>query len=160
MKRRTNPGADIIELHPLQRRPLRTCLVVDASVPTRKAAREILEQMGFVVLEADDGENALAICRCLLPEAILLDWNIPVMDGYEFLGRLLELRGGHQPRVVFCTTEDGVAQKARGPRAGEFLARPFDRDIISTKFREAGLLTFTALPGSTVADLLDSRDGS
>jgi two-component system chemotaxis response regulator CheY len=41
--------------------------------------------MDFQIIEAEDGEQALEICKRGLPEAILLDWNMPVMDGYEFL---------------------------------------------------------------------------
>lgn len=128
---------------------MRTCLVVDDSSVTRKIARCILEQMGFQVMEAEDGEKALAICRTALPEAILLDWNMPVMDGYEFLGELLALPGGDRPRVVFCTTENSVAQRARALNAGacEYITKPFDRDIVAAKFRAAGLLTFTIFPG-------------
>ena len=134
------------------------CLVVDDSSVTRKIARNILERMGFQVMEAEDGEKALAICKCLLPEAILLDWNMPVMDGYEFLGELLALPGGDRPRVVFCTTENNVEQRARALQAGacEYIAKPFDSDIVAAKFRAAGLLTFTVFPGSNAAGFLDS----
>jgi two-component system, chemotaxis family, chemotaxis protein CheY len=135
-----------------------TCLVVDDSSVTRRIARSILERMGFHVLEADDGEKALAICRCVLPEAILLDWNMPVMDGYEFLGELLDLPGGDKPRVVFCTTESNVAQRARALQAGayEYITKPFDSDLVAAKFRAAGLFTFTVFPGAGAASFLDS----
>ncbi|HEY0911428.1 MAG TPA: response regulator, partial [Bradyrhizobium sp.] len=65
---------------------MRTCLVVDDSSVIRKVARRILEGLDFQIVEAEDGEKALEICKRQLPEAILLDWNMPVMDGYEFLG--------------------------------------------------------------------------
>src|SRR5262249_13303360 len=94
---------------------------------------------------------ALVICSGSLPEAILLDWNMPVMDGYEFLGKLLALPGGEQPRVMFCTMESNIANGARALSAGacEYITKPFDRDAIATKFRKAGLLTFTVFPGAS-----------
>ena len=129
---------------------MRTCLVVDDSSVTRKIAKCILQQMGFHVLEANDGKKALEMCRVSLPEAILLDWNMPVMDGYEFLGELLALPGGDRPRVVFCTMEDNVAKRACALNAGAcgYITKPFDRDVVAATFREAGILTFTVFQGA------------
>src|SRR5260370_6795224 len=83
---------------------MRTCLVVDDSSVIRKVARRILEGLDFQIIEAEDGEKALEVCKRGLPDAILLDWNMPIMDGYEFLGNLRRMPGGDQPKVVFCTT--------------------------------------------------------
>ena len=77
---------------------MKTCLVVDDSSVIRKVARRILEGLEFQIVEAEDGEQALEACRRQLPEAILLDWNMPKMDGYEFLRSLRRLPGGDGPR--------------------------------------------------------------
>ena len=61
------------------------CLVVDDSRVVRKAARRLLEGFGFAVREAEDGQQALLACRDALPDLVLLDWNMPVMNGMEFL---------------------------------------------------------------------------
>jgi two-component system chemotaxis response regulator CheY len=121
---------------------MRTCLVVDDSSVIRKIARRILEEMDFQVVEAEDGEKALEVCKRGLPEAVLLDWNMPVMDGYEFLGNLRRMPNGDQPRVVFCTTENGMSHIARALDAGanEYIMKPFDRDIVAAKFQEVGLI--------------------
>jgi two-component system, chemotaxis family, chemotaxis protein CheY len=95
---------------------MKTCLVVDDSGVTRKIARRILEEMDFQIVEAEDGEKALEACQRELPEAILLDWNMPVMDGLEFLGHLRRMPGGDEPKVVFCTTENGIDHIARASR--------------------------------------------
>jgi len=81
-------------------------------------------------------------CRERLPEAILLDWNMPKMDGYEFLRSLRKLPGGDGPKVVFCTTENDVAHIARALHAGanEYIMKPFDKDIVEAKFQEVGLI--------------------
>ncbi len=60
---------------------MRTCLVVDDSSVIRNIARRILEGLDFHVVEAEDGEKALESCKRAMPEAVLLDWNMPVMDG-------------------------------------------------------------------------------
>src|SRR6188472_3571730 len=81
---------------------MKSCLVVDDSSVIRKVARRILEGMHFDIVEAEDGEQALGACKIQLPDAVLLDWNMPKMDGYEFLKALRRLPGGDRPKVVFC----------------------------------------------------------
>jgi len=88
---------------------MKTCLIVDDSSIIRKVARRILEDLEFQISEAENGEDAVATCRRELPDAILLDWNMPKMDGYDFLRALRGLPGGDRPKVVFCTTENDVA---------------------------------------------------
>ena len=121
---------------------MKTCLVVDDSSVVRKIARRILEDMEFQITEAEDGEQALASCKEAMPDAVLLDWNMPVMDGYEFLGNLRRLPGGDVPKVVFCTTENNVAHIAQALSGGanEYIMKPFDKDIIADKFAEVGLI--------------------
>jgi len=121
---------------------MKTCLIVDDSSVIRKVARRILEGLDFQIAEAEDGEKALAMCRRGLPDGILLDWNMPVMDGYEFLRNLRLMPGGDRPKVVFCTTENDVALFARALHAGanEYIMKPFDKDIVTAKFHEVGLI--------------------
>src|SRR3954469_25155252 len=121
---------------------MKTCLVVDDSSVIRKVARRILEGLDFKISEAEDGQQALEQCRSALPDAVLLDWNMPVMDGYDFLKALRRLPGGDGPKVVFCTTENDVAHIARALSAGanEYIMKPFDKEIVEAKFQEVGLL--------------------
>ena len=81
-----------------------------------------------------------------MPDAVLLDWNMPVMDGYDFLGDCAACPAATQPKVVFCTTENDVAHIARALHAGanEYIMKPFDKDIVDGE-----------VPGSR-ADLSDS----
>jgi two-component system chemotaxis response regulator CheY len=121
---------------------MKTCLIVDDSGIIRKVARRILESLEFQILEAEDGAQALETCQRALPDAILLDWNMPKMDGYDFLRALRRLPGGERPKVVFCTTENDVAHIARALQAGanEYIMKPFDKDIVQEKFQEIGLI--------------------
>jgi two-component system chemotaxis response regulator CheY len=120
--------------------------VVDDSAVVRKIARRIVEGLGFQIVEAEDGEKALEVCKRGLPEAVLLDWNMPIMDGYEFLGKLRRMPGGDRPRVVFCTTENNLAHITRALDAGanEYIMKPFDKDIVAAKFQEVGLIDVAA----------------
>ncbi|WP_424811210.1 response regulator [Roseococcus sp. YIM B11640] len=118
------------------------CLVVDDSSTVRKAARRMLEQLGFNVREAGDGQEALNACRADLPRAVLLDRNMPVMDGLVFLRALREEFGPDQPVVIMCTTEAGTEQILEGLEAGaqEYVMKPFDREVLASKLAQAGLL--------------------
>ena len=121
--------------------PMKHCLIVDDSAVIRKVARRIMEGLGFRTSEAEDGEKALAVCREEMPDGILLDWNMPLMDGYEFLRLLRQMPEGNRPKVVFCTSENDVGYIARALHAGadEYIMKPFDKDIVTTKFQEVGL---------------------
>ncbi len=121
---------------------MKTCLVVDDSRVIRMVARRILEQFGFRVVEAIDGKEAMAACDTAMPEAILLDWNMPVKSGIDFLRELRARPGGTDPVVVFCTTENDMEhiQEAMAAGADEYIMKPFDREILEAKFQQVGLL--------------------
>ncbi len=118
------------------------CLVVDDSRVVRKVARRILEKNGFTVEEAEDGSRALEACRHALPDCVLLDWNMPVMNGLEFLMALRQEFGPDKPIVLFCTTENDAdhIMLAIEHGAQEFIMKPFDEDILLGKFAQVGLL--------------------
>jgi two-component system, chemotaxis family, chemotaxis protein CheY len=104
-------------------------------------ARRILEELRFTASEAENGRDALDQCRMSMPDAVLLDWNMPVVDGIDFLIALRKEQGGNAPKVIFCTTENDVEHITRAISAGanEYIMKPFDRDIIEAKFHEVGL---------------------
>lgn len=120
----------------------RNCLVVDDSRVVRKVARRILEDQGFAVTEAENGSAALDSCRKTLPDCVLLDWNMPVMNGIEFLKALRAEFGPDRPPVVFCTTETEMAFVEQAILAGaqEYIMKPFDEEILTGKFAQIGLL--------------------
>lgn len=121
---------------------MKTCLIVDDSRVIRKVARQIFEAMGYVCTEAEDGQVALDSCKTSMPEFVLLDWNMPVMNGLDFLRAMRQLPSGDVPSVVFCTTENDLAhiQEALGAGANEYIMKPFDADIIRGKLEQLGLI--------------------
>jgi two-component system chemotaxis response regulator CheY len=118
-----------------------TCLVVDDSRVVRKVARRILEGHGFSVREAEDGQKALEACGDAMPDCVLLDWNMPVMNGIEFLRALRAEYGMERPTVVFCTTETDMSYIEQAIECGaqEFIMKPFDEDILIGKLAQVGL---------------------
>ena len=121
---------------------MKLCLIVDDSKVIRMVAKKILQELDFETNEAEDGQVALDSCKQQMPDAVLLDWNMPVMSGIEFLRELRKLPGGQSPIVVFCTTENDVnhIQEAMGAGANEYIMKPFDSEIIQAKFSQVGLL--------------------
>jgi len=121
---------------------MKSCLIVDDSKVIRMVAKKILQELSFETQEAEDGKIALDICMKKLPDAILLDWNMPNMNGIDFLRELRKLPGGDQPIVVFCTTENDIEhiQEAISAGANEYIMKPFDSEIMQAKFSQVGLL--------------------
>ena len=121
---------------------MKTCLVVDDSKVVRILARRILEELNFDVSEAADGQAAVDECVKEMPDAVLLDWNMPIMSGIEFLKELRQMEGGDSPIVVFCSTENDMdhIKEAISSGANEYVMKPFDSEIIQSKFSQAGLL--------------------
>ena len=117
------------------------CLIVDDSSTIRRIARRILEARGYAVEEAGNGALALQACRRDMPDAVLLDWNMPVMNGIEFLRALRAEFGPDKPTVLFCTTENDMSFIEQAIEAGaqEYVMKPFDETILIEKFEQVGL---------------------
>lgn len=121
---------------------VKSCLIVDDSRIVRRVARRILEELHFTCAEAEDGQQALESCQKSMPDAVLLDWNMPVMGGHAFLENLRGMKGGKVPCVVLCTVEKGddVIKKAMENGASEYIKKPFDKKVVEEKFRGIGLI--------------------
>ncbi len=120
---------------------MKQVLVVDDSPVVRKITRRILENLRLRTSEAVDGRQALAACSFVMPDAIFVDANMPVLDGFEFLKEVRRMPGGEKPKILFCTIEHDVSQIARAMHAGadDFIMKPFDREAVQSKFEALGL---------------------
>jgi two-component system chemotaxis response regulator CheY len=116
------------------------CLVVDDSRVIRKVACKILETMNFAANEAEDGLDALDHCRTEMPDVILLDENMPNMNGLEFLRVLRSQREGTTPIVLLCTMENNAEHIREAMRAGanEYVMKPFDRATLHDSLARLG----------------------
>jgi two-component system nitrate/nitrite response regulator NarL len=99
-------------------------LIVDDNAGFRSRARELLESEGFAVVgEAADGDSALAAMRRLAPDVVLLDIQLPDVDGFEVAKQLTS--NGHAPTVVLISSHDvtdfGSLVRASGARG--FIAK-------------------------------------
>lgn len=120
---------------------MKSCLVVDDSKVIRKVARHILETLDFTVEEAADGRDALSQVEREAPDVVLLDWNMPIMSGMEFLRALAFANVTRRPKIVFCTTENGIGHIRAAIDAGadEYVMKPFDRETLHTKLQIVGV---------------------
>jgi len=116
------------------------CLIADDNPSIRKAARGMLIELGFEVSEAANGADALESCRARCPDVVLLDWNMPVMDGFECLAALQGTGDRQRPKIIFCTTgaEADPIIRAMSEGASEYLVKPYDRDLLAQKVQALG----------------------
>ena len=121
---------------------MKRCLIVDDSRVIRRVASKIIQDLGFDADEAENGRKALNALTIRMPDLVLVDWDMPVMDGLEFAKELRKLPGGNKVVVVFCTTENDVPHIRQALDAGtdEYIMKPFDGEIVCSKLLLLGLL--------------------
>ena len=83
---------------------MKTCLIVDDSRMIRRVAGRIVRDLGFETTDAINGRDALDKCLIEMPDAILVDWAMPVMDGFDFVKNLRSLPGGEEPTICLLYT--------------------------------------------------------
>jgi len=116
------------------------CLIVDDSRMIRKVARRIVESLGYTAAEAENGEEALAKCKSAMPTLILVDWEMPVMSGIDFVTALRGESSGVRPKIVFCTTKADTRDIHRGIESGadDYVIKPFDEKSLLAKLQRIG----------------------
>jgi DNA-binding response OmpR family regulator len=106
----------------------KTVLVVDDDRPVRALCRAALEEAGFRVLEAADGDQALASVHDEPPDLILLDIMMPRISGWEVTSTLLADRSTDRIPIIFMTARSELADRVRafGLGAQDYVTKPFD----------------------------------
>jgi len=119
-------------------------IVVDDSRAMRSLLKSVLRDTGFdIAAEAGDGQQALDALKQIGPvDLMLLDWNMPVMDGYELLLRVRSDATMTRMRLMMVTTETEASQILRALDAGadEYLIKPFSKQAVREKLELMGLL--------------------
>jgi two-component system, chemotaxis family, chemotaxis protein CheY len=116
-------------------------LVIDDSKAIRLIIRRTLLELGIEVTEAADGLAALDVIDAGLdPDLIMLDWNMPRMNGIEFLDAVRRPPRRSTAKIVMVTTESEVPRVLRALEAGadEYVMKPFTPDAIADKLRLLG----------------------
>ena len=150
---------------------MRQCLVVDDTPIVRKALGVMLAPLGFAMIEAENAEDALAICQGSWPDLALIDWMLPDDGGVALVQHLRRLPGGERVKVIMCASERSVARIETAVAAGadEYITMPFGFETLQTKLFYLGfdqpaeetssetlrlrrLLSRVGLAGMTVAE--------
>jgi two-component system chemotaxis response regulator CheY len=117
-------------------------LVVDDSRAIRTIIGRILKELGFEVEEAGHGKEALERLRQKgKVELALVDWNMPEMNGLDFLAAARANPDWRDMPIVMVTTETEMAQMARALEAGanEYVMKPFTKEVLCEKLQLLGL---------------------
>jgi two-component system chemotaxis response regulator CheY len=116
----------------------RTCLIVDDSAVIRRVVAEMFRDLKFSVSEAPTGLHAVTHCRERAPDLIMLDWNMPVMDGITCLREVRALAMAKRPIIIMCTTENQLSkiQEALAAGADEYIMKPFDQGVLLDKLSQ------------------------
>lgn len=125
-------------------------LVVDDSRATRSALRRILQGVGFKVVEAEHGGFALdALHGDPSIELVLVDWNMPVMDGFTLIKAIRKERQWAMLPIMMVSAEVDQHQIARAVMAGadEYVMKPFDQETLLGKLESLGMATRFDLEG-------------
>jgi len=111
----------------------RTVLVVDDHGPLRALCRSGLEDAGFRVLEARDGDEALATVHAEHPDAILLDIMMPGLSGWEVTSALLADRSTDHIPIIFISARRELSDRIRAFELGAhaYLTKPFDPAVLA-----------------------------
>ncbi len=118
------------------------CLVIDDSRVIRKVAHGIASGLGFTVVEAENGEEALVRCKAAMPHLVLTDWDMPVMDGPTFVAAMRKLPGADAVKVVFCTSKGEAEDIHKGIDSGadDYVVKPFNEKSLTAKLRKLGVI--------------------
>lgn len=118
-------------------------LIIDDSRPIRRIEANILQELGFQTSDACNGREALERLQSgQLPDVVLVDWNMPEMNGLEFIQAVREEARYKGLLVIMVTTETETDQMLRALTAGadEYLMKPFQKESLVDKLRLVGAL--------------------
>jgi two-component system, chemotaxis family, chemotaxis protein CheY len=118
-------------------------LVVDDSRAMRSILTRLMTGMGFDVTQAGDGAEALAVIDAgAIPDVVLVDWNMPVMDGLTFIKTVRARDDLRDITIMMVATESEQGQIVRALAAGahEYILKPFTDEVIAEKLALLGLV--------------------
>lgn len=117
---------------------MQLCLIIDDSPIIRKYARLIFESLGFRVADAETHEEALIRLEGESPDLILVDWQMPGSNCFEFISKLRTLPLNVMPYIIYMPTENDSVEinRAFSNGADDYLLKPFNREIVEMKLHD------------------------
>jgi two-component system, cell cycle response regulator DivK len=116
----------------------RCILVVEDQEDNRRILRDLLTSSGYELVEAEDGEQALAMAKRQRPDLILMDVQIPLIDGYEVTRRLKADPALRDIPIIVVTSYalSGDESKARAAGCNGYVSKPYSTRQLLAKIRE------------------------
>jgi two-component system, chemotaxis family, chemotaxis protein CheY len=117
-------------------------LVIDDSRATRRVVGQYLRELGYEVVEAGDGQQGLDILEGHeQPDVVMVDWNMPVMNGLDFIKAVRANKANRDLPIIMVTTETEMERMALAFLAGvnEYIMKPFTRSMIEEKLAILGI---------------------
>ena len=113
-------------------------LIVEDHLPMQEALRLVLEDEGYEVLTADEGNSALLLMQEIRPDLIVSDLRMPVMDGFALCRAVRSRRESASTPFILVTGEPGkrTATEARQIGVNAMLPKPFDVFVLLTTIRD------------------------
>ncbi|MBR1948903.1 MAG: response regulator [Alphaproteobacteria bacterium] len=114
-----------------------SCIIADDSKIMRMLLSKIMSNFGYDVSEAEDGEDLMEQCAKNMPNLIICDWQLPLIDGIDVLLKIRSDKKVKQPVFIFCSYIKDIDVIAYALKSGadDFIMRPFDEDIIASKLK-------------------------
>lgn len=118
------------------------CLIADDSKIIRMVISKIFANLGFEVVEAEDGDEVIEICQREEPDLVIMDWRLPIIDGIDVMYKIRGDGNIRQPRIIFCSSmiEPDKIREALNGGADDYLMKPFDEEIIVSKLMILGMI--------------------
>lgn len=116
---------------------MKRCMFVDDSSVIRKVAKRILGGSNLVIVEAESGGHAIAMCETEMPDIIVVDSQLPDMGVVEFIRLVRQIESRVKPQIAICLTEVDIGAIMRAKRAGAqgYILKPFTRPQLLERFR-------------------------
>lgn len=120
---------------------MKQCMIVDDSASIRKVAKRVLNGIDVRGLEAENADQALRMCGKRMPDAVMVDWNIPDTNSLHLIAKLRRLPGGQRLKILYCMSEvdEDAIRRARAQGADGYILKPFDEKTMRTALRANGL---------------------
>ena len=123
---------------------MQNALIIDDSQAIRRILGGAVRELGFRVTEAGDGREALRTLEAMSPPAefVLVDWNMPVMNGLQFVREVRSKPEWDSVKLMMVTSVSGSQEMARALLAGadEYVMKPFTKDVLLDKLRLLGVV--------------------
>jgi CheY-like chemotaxis protein len=132
-------GPDVVAETPAAAPTRKSVLIADDEPIMRTLVRLLLERDGYAVIEAQNGEEAVDLAVRHIPSLIVMDLNMPKMDGYEAIWRIRTVQGLEATPIVVVTMEDGakVADQVLSLGADDYILKPFEPAVLTGRVKAA-----------------------